>query len=936
VTYDKHSLLIDGKRIYLWSGEFHPFRLPSPDLWKDVLVKFKAAGYNAVSIYAHWGYHCAKPGSCDFTGIRDWDKFFQIAKDVGIYVIARPGPYINAETTGGGLPGWLIRLQQSLGRTNAADYEVHWKFYMSIFNRIAAKYQIDTGGTVILYQAENEYSNPTDKEATQPYMDAIYKLARADGIVVPIFHNDLKNGGNWASGPGAPDMYTWDGYPNGFDCGNPDAWNPMWEDFNFQRRQPNTPLFLAEFQAGSYDPWGGAGYTKCRQRTNDQFQRVFYKENIGAGVTVQNFYMTYGGTNWGHLATPLVYSSYDFGAPITESLSLTTKYHANKLIGYFLQASPDITNTDAFEAWATAKDVRVRGLRNAETGAEFRVLRQWDGTSTAEKEFGLWNVAGVEKVPVEGSIKIHGRDSLILVANYAFSGQKIVYSTAEILTHAYIGWRDVLILYGTETDTVELVLQASTARPSAQSLDAQPTWFKLTPNGATLRINTVIPKDVSHILVKGAGNKELLIVVANRNSALEFWRTDSAAGPVIVRGSYLLRWATSAGTTLNIYADFDKATTLEVYAPSTAIRVNDQDVAVDWTKWGSMVTKTPIAGPPAITLPTLRNWRFGRGTPEIDPAFDDSTWTECTLTTTLNPTKPPTGEKVLFGQDYKFYYGHILYRGRFAGTGTETQILIRAQGAAEASPGFERTNGFAYSVWLNGVYLGRSEDNDRNVVFKFPAGSVRAGQTNVLFVITDNMGLNQAFGGPSDNFKAYRGLHSAFIGTSNNAKVPIQWKVQGTRGGEDIIDPARGPLNVGGLYGERSGWHLPAYPDGTNNGWKANVQLPYTFDQPGVVWFRNYFELNLPAKVYVPIALRFTQPLKQGATVRAQIYINGFQYGRYVSNWGPQTTFFVPQGIIRNTGVNLIAIAAWGLEDKGNQLGNVELVIAGDVVVYSG
>src|SRR6185436_12557776 len=51
VTFDKYSLLVDGQRLYLWSGEFHYWRLPSPDLWRDVLEKMKAAGYNAANIY---------------------------------------------------------------------------------------------------------------------------------------------------------------------------------------------------------------------------------------------------------------------------------------------------------------------------------------------------------------------------------------------------------------------------------------------------------------------------------------------------------------------------------------------------------------------------------------------------------------------------------------------------------------------------------------------------------------------------------------------------------------------------------------------------------------------------------------------------------------------------------------------------------------------
>src|SRR5262245_15639655 len=62
ITWDKYSLMIDGQRVFIWSGEFHPYRLPSPSLWRDVLQKLKANGYNAVSIYFDWGYHSAKRG----------------------------------------------------------------------------------------------------------------------------------------------------------------------------------------------------------------------------------------------------------------------------------------------------------------------------------------------------------------------------------------------------------------------------------------------------------------------------------------------------------------------------------------------------------------------------------------------------------------------------------------------------------------------------------------------------------------------------------------------------------------------------------------------------------------------------------------------------------------------------------------------------------
>src|SRR5437868_14557033 len=90
VTWDQYSLMIDGGRTFIWSGEFHPFRLPSPSLWTDILQKMKASGYNAVSIYFDWGYHSPKQGVYDFHGVRDMDRALADAASAGLYGIARP------------------------------------------------------------------------------------------------------------------------------------------------------------------------------------------------------------------------------------------------------------------------------------------------------------------------------------------------------------------------------------------------------------------------------------------------------------------------------------------------------------------------------------------------------------------------------------------------------------------------------------------------------------------------------------------------------------------------------------------------------------------------------------------------------------------------------------------------------------------------------
>ena len=93
----------------IFSGEFHPFGLPVPGLWLEVFQKVKSMGFTGVSFYIDWNLVEGNPGHVITDGIRNLDEFFDAASQAGLYLIARPGPYINTETTAGGLPGWVLR-----------------------------------------------------------------------------------------------------------------------------------------------------------------------------------------------------------------------------------------------------------------------------------------------------------------------------------------------------------------------------------------------------------------------------------------------------------------------------------------------------------------------------------------------------------------------------------------------------------------------------------------------------------------------------------------------------------------------------------------------------------------------------------------------------------------------------------------------------------
>lgn len=221
VTWDGDSIRVHGERIMFFSGEVHPFRLPVPGTWLDIFQKLRAGGFSGASFYLMWGLLEGQPVHVRTEGVFALEEFFQAASEAGIYLLARPGPYINAEVSGGGFPGWVQRLKGTI-RTNDSEFTESTMAYLSHVGGIIAKAQITNGGPVILVQPENEYSicstyaSGNITGCLQPdYMEFIESQLRNAGVTVPFISNDGVPVGNWApgSGAGAVDIYGMDHYP---------------------------------------------------------------------------------------------------------------------------------------------------------------------------------------------------------------------------------------------------------------------------------------------------------------------------------------------------------------------------------------------------------------------------------------------------------------------------------------------------------------------------------------------------------------------------------------------------------------------------------------------------------------------------------------------------------------------------------------------------
>jgi hypothetical protein len=116
--------------------------------------------------------------------------------------------------------------------------------------------------------------------------------------VVPFINNDAWVGGHNAPGTGVGqvDLYGHDLYPLDFDCND-----MLWEKGSLREGQyamhlnisPSTPYALPEFQGGTFDIWGGTGFSRCLERFNQEQTRVYYKNNFAAGAKIFNVYMVW-------------------------------------------------------------------------------------------------------------------------------------------------------------------------------------------------------------------------------------------------------------------------------------------------------------------------------------------------------------------------------------------------------------------------------------------------------------------------------------------------------------------------------------------------------------------------------------------------------------------------------------------------------------------
>jgi hypothetical protein len=142
-----------------------------------------------------------------------------------------------------------------------------------------------------------------------------------------------------------------------------------------------------------------------------------------------------------------------------------------------------------------------------------------------------------------------------------------------------------------------------------------------------------------------------------------------------------------------------------------------------------------------------------------------------------------------------------------------------------------------------------------------------------------------------------------------------------------IADLLRGPMNNGGLYGERQGWYLPVKDNAPGAGWDA--ALPGAAPPlAGTYWLRTQFKLDLPKDHDIQLGLAFgdTSVAQSAPHTRVLMFINGWNMGNFISHIGPQRVFVLPPGILNANGDNTVTLAVTTDGQAANALEPVKLV----------
>ena len=860
IRYDSHCFTLKGQDTFLRSGAFHYCRCPR-ELWRDRLLKFKRAGFNTVETYVFWNYHEPVEGHLDLS---EFEAFARAVKDMGLWLIVRPGPYISAEWDRGGFPAWVVAKRFQLRSNDPRSVETSKHWYGEVLPAIG-RHQITRGGPIIMMQLENEYDywpgvSDADKRA---YISSLAETAWSAGIDIPLFTCWTKQARENSDPVMARIMDTVNFYPR-------------WKIFpevptdlqQLRKDEATSPVAVTELQGGYQVDYGeelAAGQKGLDAATLE----LLTKTVIEQGATLYNYYMGFGGTSFDWARKHLI-TSYDYAAPIREPGGLWDKYYAARGICESLNFFGNVlTRAEAVGGGCASTNPSVVVSERVNDQSAVIFMRE---TANIEQHFKMTFVDPASpaqrpiQVPREGNLTLGPGEMKMTPVQVPISGGVLQYSTAEILAQGRNADRDFLIVYEGPDRVAEIALAAS-QEPQVDGETLYHYWDAKNKSA------------VFGVRVENKGkvlqyNNRLLIFVVPKEQALRSWVAEypsSVARQAEDSGPLSVPFVTDAallaeyGSEKNrIWAELDFRPghhDLTVMLPPSPrkCRVDGAEREFkydrDWRS-ASLEIKTPTIPYASREISEVRYW-----VERFDPSLGK--WENGPLRP-LDETGPAP-------------FGYVKYVKKHAGIPQEDggRLFVKSFAADWRK------------VFLSGRLIPELSSGDKEADTLLPIDLNWNG--------TDTIEISyEAFGSldSEPDMSDLKGIESVKIGNDPaSAREITEWLVQ------RVPEP---------MLGREVDFEFSAggWKSGTINSATPRSELELI---PAYTWCRAQFTMEKPQEQwFAPRQLTFE------ADRDALLYLNGRFVGRYVTE-GPQKDFYLPEPYLnlgeRNVLTMLLAYA---------------------------
>lgn len=890
IKYDAKSMIINNKRIILFGGEMHYFRIPH-QLWEDRLLKIKNAGCNFVSLYVPWNWHEPEKGEELWEGDHDLDHLLRLCKKNKLYVIIKPGPYINADWDCGGFPHWVLyNIEQESLRVNNEEYLNIVKLW---YKKIIAKIKphlFTNGGNIILFQIENEYDHLIElsdlsisDENAYDYLMYHLKLTRKLGVNIPVFTNE----GKLIRGTEIIETRTF--YPD-------IPWLWRWNFKHFDQKikesistQPDKPILIMELEAGWFSQYG-----QPLHEVSAKLPNVIIKNTFIQGASLFNLFMFAGGTTfpfWGcrgdisGVYPPGMGSttSYDFGnPPVREWGELNTeKYYQTRALSLFFKTFPGFLfdtyqNSDSAKIISGGEQIRILNNKHAVNDNDFsysdKKVMPLQRSNSKEgvlfvrnleeesQEIALEYTSPVNlkkyRLPSNSTFTLPAHTALLIPLDVTIPGTDITikYSTSELLTYKKMNKNTVFFIYG------------------KKGLEGE-TFLKLKDRYIEVvkgKVQKKYTNDSVYITYKHNG-----LIILKIGSALLCIVDDQLAGRIWIEDKvilisdiyYINKFLLNRKTIdIEIEAEENENNTFFMILSDKPknIIIDNKEMAFQYNKIDSLTYIQFVYTEEDNCFVDIKwkpLWKYQEDDNKKEMEYDDTKWMLLKNCTAL--------ERVGI---YK--HGYIWYRSYFNIPDDISEVRIS----------FNTNELDRAAFYINGNFIwkgiGKAELN---------IGTHIISGKNILAICYENSFHTKGHPGEGDIVK-YSGLQEPII-------------IKGIRRGRDYIVELK-------EFRVNKNWKKDFYKnDFDDSSWKsfeAGEKYICLKELGDYIWLRRRFYYKKDDKIVAPLKLTI-----KAAKERCLFFLNGKALGKFESI-GPQHDFYIPEPFLQEENVLVILLEGPG------------------------